>query len=285
VGLPNGGLPYFLLFSGDGGTLVSIGSSGTSGASVVVRDAHTLRPKRVIRLRLEVAGAALLRRSQALVVVGTAGSGVVVDTDSGGVRRIMRAASSRVPAVAVSADGESIATARSGGTVDLWDTAGHRNGSISTGIEPAAAAFSPHGALLVVVATDGTAAIWSARTHVRLRTLQLGASAGLRFSPDGRTLAVATSRGTIVLWDVASGTRLGSLAADPGGYPVDFAFAPNGERLLSTGADGVAFIWNLDDHAWDRIACRVAGRTFTPPERHQFLGTYAKSTRVCERRG
>ena len=163
----------------------------------------------------------------------------------------------------------------------LWNEAGHRLGSIATGIEPRAVAFSPTGKLLAVVGTDGTAPIWDVPRRRRLRALQLGDSAGLRLSPDGRTLAVGTSHGELVLWDVGSDTRLGSLDAGPGGYPIDFAFAPGGKRLLSAGADGVAFTWNLDTRAWDRIACRVAGRAFTRPEREQFLGAFTSSARVC----
>jgi hypothetical protein len=74
---------------------------------------------------------------------------------------------------------------------------------------------------------------------------------------------------------------IGSLPTDRAGYPVDIAFGRSGKRLFSAGANGVAYTWNLDERAWGRIACTVAGRTLSPAERKQFLGEYATSTRVC----
>lgn len=65
------------------------------------------------------------------------------------------------------------------------------------------------------------------------------------FSPDGRMLATGSRDGTVKLWDMTSMTELATFAWDIGKiYRV--VFAPDGLRLVAGGDDGQLVLWDVD---------------------------------------
>lgn len=124
-------------------------------------------------------------------------------------------------------------------------------------------AFTPDGEDIVSASNDKTIRVWDWQSGVTLRTIRgyLGnGSDGKIFavavSPDGKTIAAGgyfgaslgdkPPYGDIRLFDFATGKMKGVLkAADYATY--DLAFSPDGKTLAAGGADGVVYLWRLDD--------------------------------------
>lgn len=112
-------------------------------------------------------------------------------------------------------------------------------------------AYSPNGKAIASGSYDGTVRIWDATTGKSTREITVPGDGitdanvtALAFSPDGQTLATA-SLGSVFLWDVAAGRRF--LKLDGHALQVSStSFSPDGKRLVSAGADGVAVVWDVE---------------------------------------
>jgi WD40 repeat protein len=182
-------------------------------------------------------------------------------------------------ALAVSADGSTLATACADHTVRIWDTATGtartvlastelaNTGLANTGLSGARVhfmEFSPDGTGLLTVSDDGA-----------VRRLDVTAGAGTRngtapgtvagrgdlglvaaVSPGGRLLAAIADdaeAGIVRIWDTAGGPARAVIdAADPWADPDDVyerrvpeaAFSPGGALLVTTSMMGRAFVWD-----------------------------------------
>ncbi|MBP7690818.1 MAG: hypothetical protein KA764_02830 [Anaerolineales bacterium] len=134
-----------------------------------------------------------------------------------------------------SPDGRLLAVAR-GRTVELWDLATRQVAQVlaAQGRAVGALAFSPDGARLYAA----TGEMWALASGTLIATFDSQASAVL-LSPDGQV--VVGNDGT--LWNAEDGLLTGNLAGR--GPAVNFAFTPDGERLLWQGASGLIEIWTL----------------------------------------
>src|SRR5690606_22705670 len=110
-------------------------------------------------------------------------------------------------------------------------------------------AFSPDSRLLAT-ADGGSLHVFEARTGNVLRSGQESARA-LAFSPDGKRLAVAGDRvevRTVGTWAVEA-------SFDAGHPQAHVAFAPDSDRVTSTGTDGFVHVWQVgDQHEAARFA-------------------------------
>ena len=167
-----------------------------------------------------------------------------------------------VSQAAFSDDGTFVVTIGANGLPQLWDWRKGRAFDASAGAGAPAgllqgAQVSPDGdAVAAVEGVAGTsvARVWRREGSGLTRTATLRTRAPVRalaFSPDDRLLATAAGSG-VVLWDWRQAEKVGgvSIASSDRRRPVSVigvAFSPSGERLLLTGDDGVARVWDRRD--------------------------------------
>lgn len=168
----------------------------------------------------------------------------------------VKAHAALVHAVAVSADGKTLATAGFDNTVKLWDVAPDgtvKEKKVLTGhTGPVyAVAFHPKDDKLIATASqDKTARIWDV-TDGKMK-IELKGHADIvdtvAFSPDGKTIATAGADKSVKLWNPADGKELKNLGAHDGSvYAV--AFSPDGKLLASAGAgkDNLVKVWDVKE--------------------------------------
>jgi hypothetical protein len=148
-----------------------------------------------------------------------------------------------VLAVALSPDGQQLASAGIGRTIRLW--------SVATGKEirqlehprgVTALAFSPQGQQLATAGGDRTVRVWDLATGKEQYRFKVDQGAFcVAFSSDGAMLAAG--RTTIDLWDLATGKPLRELRGHA--EPIfGLVFSPDSKMLASAGADQMIRLWN-----------------------------------------
>ena len=148
--------------------------------------------------------------------------------------------------VAYSADGRTLATGTSDGTISLWDMeSGDQIVTIPGGHERWVGAlwFSPDGTT-VAAGGNGNISHWDASTGSNTAFISPGGGNPSAFSPDGTILAVERTDGTVGLFDVATGTSLASLEGHKDVIEA-LAFSPDGTVLASASKDRTIKLWDV----------------------------------------
>lgn len=138
-------------------------------------------------------------------------------------------------------DGSRLYSGATGGGVIRWDVAnrlpfdGHTD-------RVRAVALSPDGNILATTGFDRQIFLWDARTGAQLRELASpheNSILQVAFSPDGATLATVDGGNMVALWDVASGTQRNGPIVLPGTVAlIGLAFSPDGQYLAVGDFDG-----------------------------------------------
>jgi WD40 repeat protein/serine/threonine protein kinase len=155
-----------------------------------------------------------------------------------------------VNSVAFSPDGELLASATSGGTVQVRKSrTGEEVQTLNAKTETVCSvAFHPGGQHLAFAGADRKVKVWDWKTGQEAFTCpsdadhNYGMAYGVAFSPDGRCLAVG-SDGAVNVWDWRNRQLLLTL---PGHVQkgISVAFSPDGQRLASGSWNGVVLIWD-----------------------------------------
>jgi serine/threonine protein kinase len=146
-----------------------------------------------------------------------------------------------------SADGATLATHRTGATVQFWDTStGRLRSSIDTGKGPLlSVALSPDGQLLATSAGSSPIALWDTATGVKCGVMEQEAeqSSALAFTPVGGLLVTLVDNRGLAVWDVVGRNPRRFLSRYQGGST--WGFSPDGKMLAFRGRDFSLSVWDI----------------------------------------
>lgn len=149
--------------------------------------------------------------------------------------------------VAVSPDGQTVATGSFDGSIKLWNLHSGGMESLLAGHFGAvwAVAISPDGQTLASASSDKTIKLWNIRTGELLETLNghTGSVFSVAFSPNGKTLASVSEDKTIKLWDTRTGIEERTLKGHNDEVQT-VAFSPDNKTLVTGSSDGTVKLWN-----------------------------------------
>ena len=151
-------------------------------------------------------------------------------------------------AVAVNADGRTLASAGEDRAIKVWDLAsGQEIFTLSAHADAVTGlTFSPDGALLASAGRDGVVALWDADEGKLLRTFpgHARAMSQLAISPNGAILAAGGESGCARVWTVATGKEGAPLVGHAGAVRC-VTFSPDGKFLASGGEDKTVRLHDL----------------------------------------
>ncbi|MCL1471868.1 trypsin-like peptidase domain-containing protein [Argonema antarcticum] len=193
--------------------------------------------------------------------------------------------SSKVYAVAITTDGQTLATAHPDKTIKLWNVSTGELKTTLTGLSATLSALtiSPDGQILAGGSSDSSIKLWNLRTG-ELKSTLTGHSAGIVsivFSPDSQTLASAGDT-TVKLWDVGKGQLQTTFTGDK--TPVNsIAFSPDGQTLASVNGRGNINLWNVKTRQINSTINSRSGRRSIPM--FLFVGFSADGQTLARRTG
>ena len=171
-----------------------------------------------------------------------------------------------IPDIAISPDGQTLATASLDGTVRLWNhhgiwlhtLEGHTDGVYGV-------CFSPDGAQLATAGADRTVRLWSL-TGTPIATLTGHADwvYGVYFRADGQQLASCSVDRTVKVWTL-DGKCVRSLLHDD--TVIDVCFNPDSSHLATACVDEKVRLWDEDGtllQVWDDHTGPVTTVRFSP---------------------
>ncbi|HEY9637707.1 MAG TPA: serine/threonine-protein kinase [Coleofasciculaceae cyanobacterium] len=166
--------------------------------------------------------------------------------ESAKLRRTLFGHSDVVRSVAISSDGQFLASGSYDKTIKLWSL---RTGELFNTLSGhtnriTCIALSPDGQLLASSSYDKTIKLWLLSSGEVLNTLvgHPGRIRYISFSPNGQTL-VSSGDQEIKVWAVRTGKLLGNLARNSDSARI-VSFSPDGHTCAIGGLDGSLELWN-----------------------------------------
>jgi WD40 repeat protein len=171
------------------------------------------------------------------------------DARSGGQIRAIDPGGSKVNYVAWHPDGSRLVAAGDDGVAAVsWAATGQRALSLTgDGIYPVyGAEFTPSGAALVTSAEDNTTRVWDAESgRLRARYLDPDGPYRTAFDRTGQRAVSVTFMVSAKVWRLDTGKPVTDLVGHVGDV-LSANWSPDGDFIVTSGADGTARIWDSD---------------------------------------
>jgi WD40 repeat protein len=154
-----------------------------------------------------------------------------------------------ISAIAISPDGQTIASGGADQIIRLWDSASGAERRQLTGNRGWVIdlAFAPAGETLVSAGADGTIRQWNVADGKPLREIAAHESHvnALVLMPEANRVVSGGADGHVKVWSLADGKLL-SHAKSVEGEVLDLAYLPATRSIASAGDDGMIQIWDQD---------------------------------------
>ncbi|MEM7064460.1 MAG: TIR domain-containing protein [Cyanobacteria bacterium P01_B01_bin.77] len=192
--------------------------------------------------------------------------------------------------IAISADGEMIASASADGSARLW----RADGSLMeiffvSGTQALSVAFRPDGKQLALGLEDGSIQLWQIGAEsavLQVMNQHTGPVTALAFSPDGQTIASASEDKTMRLWK-SDGTPLRELTQHIAAVRA-VAFSPDGQLLASGADDRTIRLYTPDGKPVKTLRghnAQVKGLAFSPDSALLASASWDHTVRLWQRTG
>ncbi|MCW5317995.1 TIR domain-containing protein [Nostoc sp. KVJ3] len=156
--------------------------------------------------------------------------------------------STGVCSVAISLDGQIIASGSKDRTIKLWNLETKLEIRTLSGHSfwVRAVTFSPDGKILVSCSDDKSIKLWNWKTGKEIGTLTGHSKevTTVAISPNGETLASGSDDKTIKLWSLKTKQEICTLSGHSG-YVQSIAFSPDGQTLVSGSTDDTIKLWSI----------------------------------------
>jgi WD40 repeat protein len=182
------------------------------------------------------------------------------DLETGVVLKKMKGHRDKVEALAVSRDGQMIASGDGSGEIIVWH--GETGESLTQPIKAHSDCifsldFSPDGTMLVTGSRDGMMKFWCTKTwQMQGDSIDCRYVRCVRYSPSGELLGIATST-NLHIYNPGTRERVASFTADT----ASLAWTPDGTRLLSGGNNIDTTIRQWDSPNWQQVGHPWYGHT------------------------
>jgi WD40 repeat protein len=266
-------------------------SASLEGDDIVVWDAATLHPLRVLRASIGTQDLAFRPGGRHLAAVSgeTPMEGYlrIWETEAYQQTLDLTLSGSLPCGVAWAPDGNHIAVQGVDGSINIvkWQSGDVLAKWSSPSVPSGSISFSHNGQRLLAAGGDDIARVWDVKSRSLLYELRghVAPVVAAVFNMDSSLIATSSNDHTIRLWDAATGQHLRTLAGH-GGTPGGLAFSPDGTRLASSSTDKTVKLWDV---ATGLEVQSLTGHThwardvvFSPDGQYLVSGGYDDTVRV-----
>lgn len=240
------------LYSPDGANIASGGDDG----HILIWDtaSNEISATREIEIGGPISDMKYTRDGQQLVVATYDGRLLSVNVTDGQTSHEYEGHARRVLTIAISPDGQTMATGAADGSIFVWEIETgeqvqrytHHPDKDSSGVSRILSLdYSPDGQMLLFGSLDGELSLWKLATNEIAVLEQAGRGIwSVDFSPDGKFAVSGLADGTLTLWDIEQASALRRFREHRLTI-MDVVFNAEGNRVLTASRDATALLWDM----------------------------------------